>query len=175
MRILVAAAALMVSTPAAAEVVSSSEHGFELRHSAIVPLPPAQALRAFSDVGRWWDGDHTYSGSASNLSMNLQPGGCFCERLPNGGGIENLRVTYVDPDKRLVLTGSLGPLLYEATAGVMDVQFTPVGTGSRVAFNYRVTGFARGGADKLAPAVDRVLDGMVGRYVASTRPTATAP
>ena len=34
-----------------------------------------------------------------------------------------MRVTYVDPGKRIVLTGSLGPLLYEATAGVMDVQF----------------------------------------------------
>ena len=54
--------------------------------------------------------------------MSLSPGGCFCERLPNGGGIEHMRVAFVDPGKRLVLTGSLGPLLYQATAGVMDVQ-----------------------------------------------------
>ena len=33
-----------------------------------------------------------------------------------------MRVTYVDPGKRIVLTGALGPLLYEATTGVMDIQ-----------------------------------------------------
>lgn len=169
-----ACVALVLSTPASAEVVSSGEHGFEVRHSAIVPLPPAAAMQAFADVARWWDSEHTYSGAASNLSMNLQPGGCFCETLPGGGGIEHLRVTYVDPGKRAVLTGSLGPLLYEATSGVMDVRFQPVGTGSRVTLEYKAAGFARGGAAALAPTVDRVLGGMIGRYVVAAgerRPT----
>ena len=50
---------------------------------------------------------------AANLSLDAAPGGCFCERLPNGGGVEHMRVTYVEPGKRIVLTGSLGPLLYK--------------------------------------------------------------
>ena len=170
MRYLAAIALLLAGSPAAAEVVNSGEHGFELRHSAIVPLAPEAAMNAFANVGNWWDGRHSYSGSSTNLSMTLEPGGCFCERLPNGGGIEHLRVSYVDPGKRLVLTGSLGPLLYEATTGVMDVQFQPVGTGSRVTLNYRVAGFANGGASKLAPLVDGVIGGLVARYVISTRP-----
>ena len=175
MRIFAAAAALAIGTSAAAEVVASGEHGFEIRQSAIVPLPPQEAMTAFANVGAWWDGEHTYSGSASNMSMALQPGGCFCERLPNGGGIEHLRVTYVDPGKRVVLTGSLGPLLYEATAGVMDVEFQPVGNGSRVTLNYKVAGFANGGAARLAPLVDKVLGAQVARYVVATRPSAAAP
>jgi len=170
MRILIAAAGLLVASPAMAEVVNSGEHGFEIRHSAIVPLPPQEAMEAFAGVERWWDDEHTYSGSASNLSMKLEPGGWFCERLPNGGGIEHLRVTYVDPGNRAVLTGSLGPLLYEATAGVLDVQFQPVGTGSRVTFDYKVAGFANGGAAKVAPLVDQVIGALVARYVVSTRP-----
>jgi hypothetical protein len=174
MRRFVAAAALLIASPATAEVVSSGEHGFEIRQSAIVPLPPRDAMNAFANVGAWWDGSHAYSGNASNLSMSLQPGGCFCERLPGGGGIEHLRVTYVDPGKRVVLTGSLGPLLFQATAGVMDIQFQPVGSGSRVSLTYKVAGFANGGADKLAPLVDRVLGGQVARYVISTSPPAAA-
>ena len=175
MRFFAAIAVLLAASPAAAEVVGSSEHGFEIRHSAIVPLPPEQAMNAFANVGDWWDAEHSYSGSATNLSMVLEPGGCFCERLPNGGGIEHLRVTYVDPGKRVVLTGSLGPLLYEATAGVMDVQFQPVGSGSRVTLDYRAAGFANGGASKLAPLVDKVVGGLVARYVISTRPPTTTP
>lgn len=175
MRLLVAIAALSIGAPAAAEVVNSSNHGFELRHSAIVPLPPEDALRAFAQVNRWWEDSHTYSGSASNLSMRLEPGGCFCELLPGGGGVEHLRVAHVDPEKRLVLTGSLGPLLFEATTGVMDVRFSPVGNGSRVTLSYKVSGFAAGGADKIAPAVDRVLAGLVSRYVISASEPASTP
>lgn len=174
MKSLFAAAALVVAAPASAAVVSSSGHAFEISHSAIVPLAPADAMRAFANVSGWWSAAHTYSGSASNLSMSLQPGGCFCERLPNGGGIEHLRVTYVDPAKRLVLTGSLGPLLYEATAGVMDVRFAAVGSGSRVTLNYRAAGFANGGADAMAPVVDKVLGGLVANYVVHANAPASA-
>ena len=66
--------------------------------------------------------------------------------------------------------GSLGPLLYEATTGVMDVQFKPEGTGTQVTLNYRVAGFANGGAAKLAPLVDGVLANLVDRYRAHANP-----
>jgi uncharacterized protein YndB with AHSA1/START domain len=174
MRTLFAAAALLIATPAAAEVVKSSEHGFELRHSHVISAPPEEATRGFANVARWWDDEHTYSGSPSNLSMELKPGGCFCERLPGGGGIEHMRVTYVDPGKRILLTGSLGPLLYEATSGVMDVQFKPAGAGSQVTVNYKVAGFANGGAAKMAPLVDGVLGSLIARFAAYTTPPISA-
>jgi hypothetical protein len=98
------------------------------------------------------------------MSLALSPGGCFCERLPNGGGIEHMRVSYIDPGKRIVLTGSLGPLLYEATAGVMDLQFERSAGGSKVTLDYKVAGFANGGAEKLAPLVDSVLGEQFKRY-----------
>ena len=62
-----------------------------------------------------------------------------------------MRVTYVDPGKRIVLTGALGPLLYEATAGVLDVQVKSTAGGSQLTLDYKAAGFANGGADKLAP------------------------
>ncbi|CAN5168393.1 SRPBCC family protein [soil metagenome] len=174
MKTLVAAASLLLAAPAPAEVVKSGDHGFELRYSQLVPASPKEAMAAFANVGRWWDKEHTYSGSSSNLSLNLDPGGCFCERFQGGGGIEHLRVTYVDPGKRVVLTGSLGPLLYDGTSGVMDVQFKPAGSGTEMIMNYKVAGFANGSADKMAPLVDRVLGGMVSRFSAYATPPRAA-
>ena len=154
----------MLAAPASAEVVSAGPNGFHIRQSAPMVVPPPAAFTAFGRVGSWWSGGHTYSGKATNLSMALSPGGCFCERLDAGGGIEHMRVSYVDPGKRVVLTGSLGPLLYEATAGVMDVQFERIAGGTKVTMDYRVAGFANGGAEKTAPLVDGVLAEQFKRY-----------
>jgi len=151
------ACVLLVASPAAAEVVSAGANGFEVRHSVNLVIPQQKAFSAFSEVQNWWSKDHTYSGNAANLSLQLRPGGCFCERLDNGGGIEHLRVTYVQPGERIVLSGSLGPLLYEATSGVMDVKVERIAGGSRITMDYKAAGFAKGGAAELAPIVDKVL------------------
>ena len=156
--------AVAVASPAGAEVVSASASGLEVRHTVEVAMPPAAAFARFGKVGTWWSGDHTYSGNARNLSLSLQPGGCWCEKLPNGGGVEHMRVAYVDPEKHIVLTGALGPLLYLATTGVMDVQFKPTPKGTQVVFDYRAAGFFNGGADKIAPGVDAVLAEQAKRF-----------
>ena len=164
MRRLLLAAWLTASAPAAAEVVSASANGFEISHTVNLVQKPAIAFSAFGNVGGWWDGEHTYSGEAKNLSLALSPGGCFCERFPGGGGIEHMRVTYLDPGKRIVLTGSLGPLLYEATSGVMDVQVKSQASGSQLILNYRAAGFHKGNGAALAPLVDKVLAEQMKRY-----------
>ena len=156
--------AVAVASPASAEVVSASANGLEVRHTVDVAMQPAAAFARFGKVGTWWSGDHTYSGKAENLSLALQPGGCWCEKLPNGGGVEHMRVAYVEPGKHILLTGALGPLLYLATTGVLDVQFKPSAKGTQVIFDYRAAGFFNGGADKIAPAVDAVLGEQVKRF-----------
>lgn len=167
MRIALAIAGLMAAAPPAhAEVVSSASNGFHIRRSVTVPVGADSAYAAFADVGRWWDPQHSYGGVASRLTMELRPGGCFCERLI-GGGIEHLRVTYVDRPKRLVLTGGLGPLLFQAVSGVMDLKFEAVSTGTKVTMDYKVAGFSNGGADKIAAPVDKVLGEQMSRYAAS--------
>ena len=154
----------MLAAPASAEVVSAGANGFHVRQSAQMVVPPPAAFTAFGRIGSWWSGEHTYSGKAANMTMELSPGGCLCERLEGGGGIEHMRLSYVDPGKRVVFTGSLGPLLYEATAGVMDVQFERIAGGTKVTMDYRVAGFANGGAEKMAPLVDSVLAEQFKRY-----------
>jgi len=163
----IALAAIAFASPAAADVVSASSNGLEVRETVTLDAAPKDAFAAFGRIGTWWSGEHSYSGNAANLSLELTPGGCFCERLPNGGGVQHMRVAYVDPGKRLVLTGPLGPLLYLATTGVMDVTFEPVGSGTRLVIDYRAAGFFNGGADKMAPAVDGVLGGQAKRLQAA--------
>jgi hypothetical protein len=168
----IACALLVVPAPAAADVVSASSNGFEVRETVNLAVKPEVAFAAFGNIGAWWDAQHTYSGNAANLSLSLTPGGCFCERFPDGGGIEHMRVTYVEPGKHVILTGTLGPLLYEATTGVLDVQIKPVAGGSQVTLDYRAAGFFKGGADKLAPGVDAVLANQLRRFrvFAAARP-----
>jgi hypothetical protein len=173
MKSLIAILVLAAATPAAAEVVSASANGFEVRETVQLVVPPETAYAAFANIGGWWDPEHSYSGDAANLSLNLVPGGCFCERLPkSGGGLEHLHVTYVEPGKHILFTGALGPLLYEAVAGVMDVQVKRLPGGSEVMLDYKAAGFARGGADKLAVAVDGVLASQLKRFraYATARP-----
>jgi uncharacterized protein YndB with AHSA1/START domain len=158
----------IIAAPASGEVVSSSPNGFELRHEVAVHAPPAQVWDRMLQVGQWWEDDHTYSGKAANMTLDARPGGCFCEATPaNGGGVTHMTVAYVAPKERLVMTGALGPLLFEATSGVMDltVKATPDGN-SIVMMNYRAAGFARGNADKMAPLVDTVLGVQAKRLAA---------
>ena len=156
----------MILAPAAAraEVVAAGPNGFEVRHAVQIVVPQAATFDAFAQISPWWNPAHTYSEDSSNLSLSLTPGGCLCERLPNGGGIEHLRVAYVVPGERLVLTGALGPLLYQAVAGVMDITVERIAGGSRLTLDYKVAGFANGGAEKLAPLVDQVLADQMTRF-----------
>ena len=170
MRTWILLAGLLAAATGEAKVVSSSANGFEISDGFETGMTANEIYALFGQPSRWWSPDHTYSGDARRLKMTLSPGGCFCESLPSGGGIHHLRVTYVDPGKRVVLEGALGPLLYEAVAGVMDVQINPrAAGGSTITVNYRASGFAKGGADRLAPLVDSVLGSQMEKLAAIAR------
>lgn len=150
-------AGAMVSPSAAnAAVKSSTAHSFTVEHSITVQVVPSQAWSAFGKVGNWWSASHSFSKKASNLSLQMVPGGCWCESLP-GGGVEFMHVTIARPPEELVLTGALGPMLYDSAPATMIVRFKPVGEDTQVTMTYKATGFADGDADKIAPLVDGVL------------------
>jgi hypothetical protein len=164
MRMLLVMLPLIAAAPASAEVISAGPSGFEVQEVVNLVVPQPSAYAAFGQVGQWWNKAHTYSGDSARMTLQLRPGGCFCESLEGGGGIEHMRVTYLKPGEQIVLTGSLGPLLYQATAGVMDVKFERIAGGTRVTMNYRAAGFAKGDGDKMAPLVDQVLAEQMKRY-----------
>ena len=94
-----------------------------------------------------------------------QPGGCFCEKLPNGGAVEHGRVVNIVPGSLLRLSSALGPLQELAVAGAWTWQIEATkgapGQVSTLTMTYAVGGYAPGGLDKLADIVDQVISAQV--------------
>jgi uncharacterized protein YndB with AHSA1/START domain len=174
-RALLAVVLIAAAADAAADVIESSPSGFLVRHEVTVSAPPDKAYAAFLDIASWWNGSHTYSGNAANLSLDSRPGGCFCERLANGGGVEHMRVVMVMPNQAFRMSGGLGPLQAHALAGSMTWAFAAAPGGTKVQMSYGVGGFMQGGIDKMAGPVNGMLAEQIGRYkllVDTGKPTA---
>ena len=113
MRLLLAVMLVAAPMAAQAEVTDRSAAGFQIRHVVNIDAPQAKTRAAVQDIGRWWSDDHTYSGKASNLSIDAA--GCFCEKIP-GGFVRHMTVVYSDPSA-LKMFGGLGPLQTTGAAG----------------------------------------------------------
>ena len=162
---------------AGAEVTAISDAGFASRSQVEVPASPEAAWQAMLQPGLWWSGEHTYSGSAANMSLAAVPGGCFCETIPGAdgtGAIEHMRVIYVAPRSTIRLSGGLGPLQAEAVSGVLTMTVEPAGGGAKISWEYVVGGFMRRPMAELAPLVDRVIGEQLGRLGAHLANGATA-
>jgi len=151
----------LVSLPAVtsrAEVTAQSAAGFISQHELVVMGSPARVYQALTaEIGNWWDATHSYSGVAANFSMQASAGGCFCERLAEGGSVEHMRVVFAQPGKLLRLAGGLGPLQGMGVSGSMDFELEAVDeTQTRLNYRYTVSGYAPGGLDLFANPVDRV-------------------
>lgn len=159
--LLVSAIAILGSGLAGAAEVSSN--GFLVRHERIIEAPAARIYDSLiQQVGSWWNPQHTYSGDSKNLSIDPRPGGCFCERLPNGG-VEHMHVVYLKPNEMVRMVGGLGPLQASGVAGSMTWRLSPAEHGSKLELTYSVGGFIAGGFESIAPAVERVLGEQVDR------------
>jgi hypothetical protein len=148
---------LQVSTVATAEVADSGSNGFTIKHAMTIQASPQDVYRRLIAVADWWDPQHTYSGDSHNLSIEEKPGGCFCEKLPNQGGVRHMQVVYVHPGQTLRMIGGLGPFQSMAVTGSMTIGLSPAGTGTTLELTYAVTGYAPGGIASLAAPVDSVL------------------
>lgn len=163
--------ALAYAAPATAEVQSVSAAGFVLRSRATVPVPPAEAYAALAQVGRWWDSAHTYSGAATNMTLEPRAGGCFCERIPaDGGTIEHGRVIYARPGQALRVQSALGPLQADAALGTLTWSLRAVYGGTEITQTYVVGGFRPGGFEAVAPLIDQVMTQQFNRLTAHLRP-----
>ena len=159
------AALILVSADGAAfaEVKSVTPNGFEVVSMATITAPPDRVYAALGEVGRWWSPTHTFSRDAANLSMELRAGGCFCERLKDGGAVQHLQVVYAAPGEGLRLRGALGPLQTEGVDGTLSWTLKPAEGGTSVTLSYVVGGYIRSGMEQWAPRVDRVLDEQLQR------------
>lgn len=148
----------VISTNTMAEVTHSSEHSFISSHSFHVNTDIKQSFTDLTEnIGQWWHSDHTYSGDASNMTLEAKAGGCFCERWGNNE-VQHLRVVMSRPPQQLRLVGGLGPLQQEAVNGVMDWQLSSTDDGkTKINMTYKVSGARPGSLAEWAAPVDQVL------------------
>ena len=167
------AALCVMACPASAEVAASSDSGFVSHNVVEVPASPALAWAMLARPGEWWNAEHSYSGSAVNMTLEPVAGGCFCETIPAADGVaagqvEHMRVVYIDPRVyTLRLTGALGPLQAEAVTGVLTMKVEPSGTGAKIIWDYVVGGYMRMPMAQMAPAVDAVVGEQLTRLAAA--------
>jgi uncharacterized protein YndB with AHSA1/START domain len=168
-----AALALSLAVPAAAEVIDSSVNGFAVRNTVQIAAHPSRVYNAAVDlVGRWWNPAHTFSNNSANLTLDARPGGCLCERVTNGG-VVHLTVVYAAAQRELRFSGGLGPLQQTGVAGAMIWKLTEAAGGTQFEWSYTVGGYMPGGLAPIAPAVDAVLADQLNRlkrFVETGRP-----
>lgn len=161
------AAGLLASAAAArAEVSEASASGFTINHAMVVDADPQAVYQAFTQLPRWWNSAHTWSGQASNLSLDAQAGGCWCERWGDGASAVHGRVLLALPGSVLRFQAGLGPLQEIPNAGVLSFGTARRDGATRLRVTYRVAGAPEAGFDKLAPAVDAVIGEQVKRLKA---------
>ncbi len=147
---------------AQAEVAETGPQGFRLKTVRRIAAPPAKVYAALGEIGRWWSNSHTYSGKAENMTIALAPGACFCEALPNGGGVQHGRVVAAMPGAMVRLDAALGPLQDEGVSAALTFSLKAAGEGTELTATYHVGG-ARAGLAPMAPIVDGVLTEQVNR------------
>lgn len=161
MHLLGLAAAVVVgltfATPIRAAVVDATPSAFTVHESVTIAKDAASIYDVLTrDVGRWWVAAHSYSGDAGNLTIQATPGGCFCERLPQGG-VEHMVVIYAEPGKQLRMRGGLGPLQAMAVTGVWTLTLSESNGRTTLDSTYNVSDHSTPGLNEIAPAVDSVL------------------
>ncbi len=159
-----------------ADVADSAANGFTIRAATIIHAGPEDVYnRLIHNVGDWWSSAHTFSQDAHNLSIDDKPMGCFCEKLPNNGGVRHAEVIMVMPNKMLVMSGSLGPLQKFGATGTLTIVLEPMHHDTRVQLIYAVGGYLPDGLNTWAAPADKMLTEQIGRlkmYVETGSPTA---
>lgn len=173
----------LVFGPAQAEIIARSDSGFVVRHVVEVTAGAEDAWKVLLDPASWWNGAHSFSGDARNLSLEARAGGCFCEVLPGEGekgwldprgGVEHMRVVFAERNKALRMAGALGPLQSEALQGTLTVTLKPAEGGTRLTWEYVVGGYMRYKPEQIVPAVDKVIGEQLTRMAEKLGPKVTA-
>jgi hypothetical protein len=166
LRLLFAVAIVLSCTTVSAAVVASGVGGFILRDEVVYPGERAAAWQRLVQIQDWWLSEHTYSGKSANLSLSLRPGGCWCEKLPNGGFVRHMDVVLAIPGETLRVTGGLGPLQGMGASGALTFTLKDGAKGTTVIAEYAVTGYSAAGMAQLAVPVDQVLAAQLASFAA---------
>lgn len=110
-----------------------------MKHDVIVPLDTQASYRLLGKPSRWWNPEHTWSGDAKNMRLQLKAGGCFCE-VWNGNSVMHAQVILAQPGSVLRLQGGFGPLQDMAVNAVLTYKLKKEPDSTHVEMIYRVSG-----------------------------------
>jgi uncharacterized protein YndB with AHSA1/START domain len=173
MNVAIACAVAALAAPALAETSKVTPSGFVSAFQDALNLAPDAVWQAIAQLPRWWGDEHTWSGKAANMQLDLYAGGCWCERWSDGQAVMHGQVVLVQPGKLLRLYAQLGPLQELATSGVLTFTVGASEGRTQLRMSYRVAGSPEAALDKLAPLVDRVMADQFARlkaYAQGRRP-----
>lgn len=141
-----------------AQIVDFHPAGFTVEHVIELNADTKLAFEKLSKISEWWDPNHTFSGNAKNLSLDLKPGGCWCETLPEGGFAKHAEVIRLITNSSIILNGALGPLQDLGFQGNLGFYFsTTLSNKTLLKLRYSVVGHTPDNAHQLAQAVDQTL------------------
>jgi hypothetical protein len=154
----------IIGRQTSAAVVEITPAGFGVRSEVATSAAPRIVYQSLLHaIDKWWNPEHTISGDSKNLSIEDKVGGCFCEKIGKGSGIEHARVIFLMPDAVVRMSGALGPLQSSALVGILTWKLSAAGTGTKIELTYNVGGYMHGAFENIAPAVDEVLADQLAR------------
>ena len=158
--------AAIAASPAClrAEIVSSSDTHFVLRHEAISTLDAGQLWDRLVQPASWWHPDHTYSGDSANLSLDANAGGHWREDWDDGS-VSHGRVLYVKQGQQLRMEAPFGPLQGIGAYTIWTITISGAGNGSKVVFDEVSTAAPGTNMAEMAKAVDFVKGEAIRRLV----------
>jgi hypothetical protein len=146
----------LFATGVSAEVRARTDNGFTLGYERPVRAAPDRVLETVAMPSGWWSSDHTYSGDAANIRLDMIPGGCWCEALP-GGGVKHAEVVMVWPGRRMVrFDAPFGPLQGMGADAVLTMTWSdpPEGGERMLRWTFVVNG---PGTGAMADVIDGVM------------------
>lgn len=163
---LVALLALSLSVSAHAEIVSSSDTHFVLRHEGQSTRSVDEMWQRLTEPATWWHPDHTFSGDAKNLSLEPHAGGLWSEKW-EGGSVAHGRVLTVQAGKLLRMDAPFGPLQQLGAYTVWTITLSAADTGGTVVVFDEVSSAPPDTKmDEIAQAVDFVKTEAMSRLIA---------
>lgn len=129
-------------TQVKAEINYANNTGFSISNTSESNAPVAVVYSHFiQHIDMWWPKDHTWWNGT--LSIDEFAGGCFCEKSETNSAA-HMQVSYLEPNKKVVMTGGLGPLQEMGLYGALTWQFESIAneskSGTRVTLTYHASG-----------------------------------
>ena len=152
----IASVAALLVQGAQAEVRVAAPGALVVEHRFQLSATPDAAWAVLVHPERYWPSDHTWSGSAANLSLVAEAGGCYCERWA-GGSAQHGIVAMAIPGKRLRIRGAFGPFQEMPVTGVLTVSLAASDGGTEAIVTYSLAGDETAKLGDLAGVVDPVV------------------